>query len=754
MPVPVTITQGQSFKDTQGNQGVAQYDPNTGQRLGTGESVTVNPTAAPVPTKAPGVNQPPNQTQAPTPAPVAKPVAIASATAAVNHVNGVIAPAMQQAQSDLASHNAGIASKNAAAAAIAPSPAPQPSTGGSTPQTPAQPATTPSPAATPPTPTAGNRYLYDAQGNQIEMPVDGPIPPGYSATQPAPNPVSQNTPMVSHFMDSQGNTYAQYNNGTYGMTDSNGNYVGAIGAQEFQSAQANSPDAQLQAAQAQVATITQSLAAVANGSYPLTGPQQAQITGLQTQLSADVAAQTAANSNLTGGTTVAMNLYGMGSSIAGLSAIKATVDQGVQKVLDLQTKAASASAAMLDSFQTEDTTALKTAYDVYHGAMTDIQSSIDKMQAQVRQNKVDAQTEAHQQFQDFMTNQNYTLTQKQDAFDNYVKQSQLTETQKTDATDAWYKQQDIALRQQAANPSNGVLGGASPVTVTGSGTPNKAAQAAYLTQFPAMVQTQIKGLADYSLLPTSFPTRAAKGEMDRATAVALAKQYDPTYDENSAAARQAMVKSISTGPNSVTINAANTLVQHLALLKQNASGLAANNGGLAPLIPGLRTATNALQSAVGSPLQGNFNNNLTAVATEAARVYSGGVPTQAEIDEWKKGINVNSTPAQINGYINTVTDLMSGKLSTIAQQYQGTMGNLGGFQVLTDANASLMKKAGIDPSAVDPSYGSSPGAQVSSFYGASASNKQAVDAIMKVAPNATPQDVIDTLAQAGINVTD
>jgi hypothetical protein len=40
---PQTITQGQSFTDTQGNQGVAQFNPNTGQALSSGQSVGVTP---------------------------------------------------------------------------------------------------------------------------------------------------------------------------------------------------------------------------------------------------------------------------------------------------------------------------------------------------------------------------------------------------------------------------------------------------------------------------------------------------------------------------------------------------------------------------------------------------------------------------------------------------------------------------------------------------------------------------------------
>ena len=709
---PVTVTQGKGFTDTQGNQGIAQYDPNTGAKLGVGQSATVNPVAAPVPTKAPGINQPPNGTQAPAPAPIAKPVSTVSSSTAANHINGVMIPAMQQAQSDLATHNANITATKAAAAATPQ--APQQSSSTPSDQTQPQSATDTAAAKIANTPDTGNRFLYDAQGNQIEMPVGSPIPAGYTATQPPPNPVSSNTPMVSHFMDSQGNTYAQYNNGTYGMTDSNGNYVGAIGAQEFQSAQSNSPDAQLQQARTQVASITQSLAAVANGSYPLTGPQQAQINGLQTSLNSDVAAQTAANANLTGGTTVAMNLYGMGSTIAGLSAIKATVDQGVQKVLELQTKAASASAAMLDSFQTENMTMMKASYDVYHSAMSDIQTNIDNMQKQVQQNKTDAQTQAHQQFQDFMTSENYTLTQKQDAFDNYVKQSQLTEQQKTDATDAWYKQQDIALRQQAqaAAAGGGGLGGLPSVSAAAGGGADPVAQAKFLAALPGgptgTVATVVQKLANYQMNPADFTTsnRAAMGGLTKETAIALAEQYNPSYsDTNYPAAAKYMASLKSTSGNSTGANiaAVNTAINHFADFVDNVGKL--GNGGVAS---GANAVGNTLKNwTYGSGFQASYKgaqNDQTALAEQLAKFYKGsGSADVASIDAFKKQLDPNQTPGALKGNVSSTVSLLTGQLDTAYSDYESALGTPPPApgqpgSLITPAALASLKKLGVDTS--------------------------------------------------------
>lgn len=404
-----------------------------------------------------------NGNQVPTKAP-----AVFSATTATNKVNNVYIPTMNAATSAVANHNATTAASfdptynfqpgETAVAYNARIKAYKANQMGQT-TTPQQ--TQPAPSASDKaatdianTPDVGHQFVWDANGNKVPIPIGTTPPAGYSTTQPPANPVTSGTPMVDHFVDTQGNTFAQYNNGTYGQIDSNGNFVGTISPQDFDAAKANSPQAQLDILHTAVAQIQTSLSMVANGSYPLNPSQQAIINGLQTQLAADVATQTQANADLTGGTTVAMNLYGMGTSLAGIGKIKATVDSGVQKILDLQTKAATATAQMSESFMKDDMEMLKTAYDMYDSSAKEIQANIDKITDGIRQAKIDARNEAHQEFQDVMASNNYTLAQKKEVFDEYMSQAQLDETKKKDAQDVYFKAQDLALRQQAQNQND------------------------------------------------------------------------------------------------------------------------------------------------------------------------------------------------------------------------------------------------------------------------------------------------------------
>lgn len=687
------------------------------------------------------------------------PTAVASSNSAANHINTVVVPAMTAAQNNIAGQNTRIASSVDSNLQLLPGETgaqytarvkayQHPSTTAPTPTapTPANPAAEAA-AKIANTPDAGNQFAWNTQGGAIQVPLGSAPPTGYTLTQPAPNPVTSNTPMVNHFVDKQGNTFAQYNNGTYGQIDSNGNYVGTVTPQQFEDAQQNSPGAQLDQIKAQVASVTSSLTAIQNGSYPLTASQQAVINGLSTQLQQDVATQTQANANFTGATTVAQNLYGLGNSLIGIGAIKATVDAGVQKIMDLQTKSAGAVAQMVDSFNKDNMTMLKTAYDVYDNSAKEIQANIDKIADGIRQAKVDAQNQQHQNFQDFMTSQNYTLATKKQAFDQYIQQATLDENKKKDATDAWYKAQDIALRQQAGDPfANGSV---APVGTGANGAPSKSQQAAYLAQFTPIVQSQIKGLATYQTNPASFPTRVAKGQsgLNRSQAIAMAQQYDPTYDEKQYASRAAMQKNVTSGQYSQTITAANTLVQHLAELEKLKGQLSNSPLGV------LNAPMNALAGAVGSPVPNNFNITRDAIASEAAKIYKGtGSPAEKEIADWKNSVNANSSPAQIQGAINTITTLMAGKLSTLSDNYSTVMGQPAGFQILTDRNANTLKAMGVDPGSVDPTYGNDPTTKVQTFYKSSPQNASAVDAIMKAAPDATPDEVMDQLNQAGIEL--
>jgi hypothetical protein len=609
-------------------------------------------------------------TQVPTKAP-----AVMSATPAVNKINNTLVPAMNQGSVDIASQNAKnpvdpnyqmsaaeladpslytqrIAAYNASkAGANAPTP-PAPVSPGD--QAMKDAANTPDP---------GYQFAYDASGNKQQIAQGSPIPPGLSTTPPA-DPTLNGHTVVQSTTTAQGTTFQQYSDGTYGIADQSGAFAGAATAQDFQNAQANSPATVMQNIQA-------SLSSLSAGSIPLSDSQQAQVNALQTSLAQNIATLTQTNASFTGANEVAENLYGMGNSLSGIGIIQGTINQGVQAIAKLQSDTAGAIAKMTDDFQQENYTDMLGAYNASLSATKDIQDHLDQMQTFAETQKQNALTEVHQQFQDQMSSQNLSLAQKKQTFDQYMQQATLDEKTKADASDAYYKQQDLDLKEAAAtNGFNTDGSGAGPVAVTATGAPNKAAQAAFLAQYPANVQTQITGLANYTLLPSSFPTRANKGDIDRATAVALAQQYDPSYNENLAATRQKVYTTYNDGTSapSKSITALNTAAAHLSTLTADSAKL--GNVGFTPI----NDVKNFLGNLTGvGPQQTGTKTDIAAVTGELAAAFKSSGATDAEIKSLGT-IDSNSSPAAVKSYVEAATSLMGGKLQELNDSYTAAMG--------------------------------------------------------------------------------
>lgn len=685
----------------------------------------------------------------------ATPVAVVSSNAAATKVNGPITSAMNNGQAAIVAQNA----KVAGVPATDPNYQVQP--GETLSQYNARIAkynTTKSTTATPDTtnptsdaasaiantPDAGNQFAYDTNGNRVEIGIGAPIPSGYSTSQPANPALKGHTVVDSAQNSSTGGTYNQYSDGTYGLTDASGNFVQAVSSSDFDNAKNNDP-----------ATISQqivsALASLKMGAIPLTPAQEAQINGLQSQLQSDIATQTQANANYTGGVTVAENLYGMGNSIAGLGTIKGTIDAGVAAIAKLQTDSAVAIAKMTDAFDQENYTDLSNYYKDLQSANAGIQSHIDSLQAAAVKAKEDAQTEAHQNFQDAISSETLTLNQKKQVFDQYMQQATLDEKTKADAADAWYKQQDIALRVQAQNPGGPNGTGPTPVALGSNGAPNKASQAAFLANYPTNVQTQIKGLADYSLLPTSFPTRAAKGEMDRATAVALAKQYDPTYDENLAAARQKAKITYSDGTSAPakSITALNTAAGHLATLADSFSKL--HNVGFGPA----NTVINTLGSVTGLKSTSGAATTIAAVTGELAAAFKSSGATDTEIKSLGT-IDVNSSPKQVQDYVAAATGLMGSKIAALNDSYTSAVGAPPDSSFLHTSAATDLIKLQTEGYNIDvPALATTPPVELKNFVAASPANSAVYDsakaAIMGVNGGAAPSadDIYQLLQQQG-----
>lgn len=418
--------------------------------------------------------------------------------------------------------------------------------------------------------------------------------------------------------------------------------------------------------QSDAATITalNQLNSIASGTYPLSPSEQALLDSTKASYLNTIQGQGVANDAFTGQMTELAASLGIQTSSPAQAAgmIHAAISQGSDKVAELNGQMAQSLATVQQGFQKNDFDMVQSAwtdtakyYDDRLKTLSDMQTAV--MDA-AKQQKSDQKDQTTLVLTAMMDSANYDYKAKQDAIDNALKADQISETQRHD------------LATEALSSSASGLGTAgTPVPLSTNGAPNKAAQTQWLSQFPANLQTQIVGLANYQLLPTSFPTRAAAGEIDRATAVALAKQYDPTYDENLAASRQKVATTYTDGTSapSKSILALNTAAGHLATLAADSQKL--GNVGFEP--------ANYLKNTVGGALgfSGNAGAKLDigAVTGELAAAFKSSGATDQEIKSLGT-IDSNSSPEQVKSYIESATSLMGSKLSALQDSYTSAMG--------------------------------------------------------------------------------
>lgn len=206
-------------------------------------------------------------------------------------------------------------------------------------------------------------------------------------------------------------------------------------------------------------------------------------------------------------------------------------------------------------------------------------------------------------------------------------------------------------------------------------------------------QQLVKGLTDYTIDPVkAFSNRSG----ERATVLAAAQRYDPTFDMSKFPVRQAMAKSVTSGNYATGVNAANTAIGHLNTLKEVAANL--NNGQF----PTVNAALNFWKQQTGEDAPTNFGVVVNGLASELGKLYKGtGAASLEEVNAWRDGMSPNMSPKQFEGMINTALDMMSSRLATINEQYVNTMGGQLPFRMLTPQSVAILKRIGIDPETVE-----------------------------------------------------
>ena len=535
-----TITQGQSFTDTGGRSGVAQFDPNTGAKLSTGQSVTVNPVANTSPTTSTG--QAPVQAK---PAP-----AVISSAPAQGFINNIATPAFNNLQQGiqnqavangyndtthllpgetLDAYNVRVASVNKTKAAT---PAP------------VAPAPTQQDAAATKianTPDVGNKYVYDPTGQRHEIALAGPVPAGYSTTAPANPTLNGHAPIGQVVNAGNGQMYQAYSDGTFGLLGPDGKFSYGVSAAEFNNAQQTDPKNVLADLQSKIANLS-------TATIPLQPWQQNGLTALSNSVASVIASEQQANTNYTGAMTDLVNLQGTGNSAVGIGLIKSTIDSGLAKISKLQSDNDLAVSKMEQAFREENYKQIFDSYTAQANIEKDISAEITTMHqfALKTQEDADAQAENVRNF-NYKVSQDSVTNLREDALAKSTISRNSSDIQKNKAEIAKIYS-DITTANKNSNLTLGLPGGVVPIASDGKADP------VYQKQFldnlaknnPGLAGT-VKGYAEYRFPMGANTFKSKEGQQ----LLSLIAQYNPAFDSDNYTSRQAVVKSFASGYSGV-----------------------------------------------------------------------------------------------------------------------------------------------------------------------------------------------------------
>ncbi len=151
--------------------------------------------------------------------------------------------------------------------------------------------------------------------------------------------------------------------------------------------------------------------------------------------------------------------------------------------------------------------------------------------------------------------------------------------------------------------------------------------------------------------------------------MALAQQYDPTFDATTWASRNATRKDFTSGQSAKAVTAMNTALGHAGLLVDNFDKL--DNGQ----IPSWNAFANAVGTAFGSDKVTNATMAVDALASEARKVFAAsGGGNLTELQEWQKNFPINGSPDQQKGAMKQFVNLLDSRLMSLSDQYNRGMG--------------------------------------------------------------------------------
>lgn len=220
---------------------------------------------------------------------------------------------------------------------------------------------------------------------------------------------------------------------------------------------------------------------------------------------------------------------------------------------------------------------------------------------------------------------------------------------------------------------------------------------AYLKTLDQQTAAQVQALATGRM---AFPTGTALKSPYWQGMLGAVSQYDPSFDAVNYNARSGTRKAFTSGAEAKTVNALNTVAEHLGTLSDYADALGNTS------FPVLNRIKNGYLSETGDPRIARFNTAKKAAADEVAKVWRSTGGSEADIQENLKNLDGAQSPEQLHAAIGTLVKLIGGKLAALQDQYKQGMGTTRQVKPLVSPEAQtayekVLKRAGMTSSDIE-----------------------------------------------------
>ncbi len=252
--------------------------------------------------------------------------------------------------------------------------------------------------------------------------------------------------------------------------------------------------------------------------------------------------------------------------------------------------------------------------------------------------------------------------------------------------------------EAAANPLAGMTGGGGAASGP-NGQPANPTGDDVLKNLSAPIAQQVKALAEGRM---AFPGGFALKSPYWQTMIGLVSQYDPSFDATNYNNRASTRKDFSSGKSAQTVNALNTVAQHLDRLSTSADAL--NNSSL----PAYNSIANLISKATGNPQVTKFETDKKAVVDELTKAWRQSGGTEADIKSWSSVLDAASSPAQLHTAIGEMSNLLEGKLSAMQTQLQQGMGKATDLRTITPEAQAVLDKLKTKADSTTPPASTTP----------------------------------------------